>query len=321
MAHQTDAAQSHSETVARWSLIAAVAMMVVWGVNFTFVKVVLDEIGVGPFLFLRFLITPVLGFMLLAVIYRRHLRKSWPRREDLPRFVACGLIGHTFHVGLVTYGVHLSTAFSSALVLTSGPLFTLLILAVLGAEKLRARQLAGTLFAFAGIVVFLSDKFVRGFALAGAGDVVLLFAASLFSLYTVIVRPLVARYGPLPVLAYTLLFGAPPLVLFSLPSFLATPLGSVSPAVWIGLVWAIVVSAFLGWLVWAWVNAVRGVARSAPLMYLMPPIAGVVAWITLGETFTWLKIAGASMTMAGVAWAQFGGGHPPPREAGQPDSG
>ncbi len=296
-------------------------MMVVWGVNFTFVKVVLDEIGVGPFLFLRFLITPVLGFMLLAVIYRRHLRKSWPRREDLPRFVACGLIGHTFHVGLVTYGVHLSTAFSSALVLTSGPLFTLLILAVLGAEKLRARQLAGTLFAFAGIVVFLSDKFVRGFALAGAGDVVLLFAASLFSLYTVIVRPLVARYGPLPVLAYTLLFGAPPLVLFSLPSFLATPLGSVSPAVWIGLVWAIVVSAFLGWLVWAWVNAVRGVARSAPLMYLMPPIAGVVAWITLGETFTWLKIAGASMTMAGVAWAQFGGGHPPPREAGQPDSG
>ncbi len=321
MAHQTVAAQSHSETVARWSLIAAVAMMVVWGVNFTFVKVVLDEIGVGPFLFLRFLITPVLGFMLLAVIYRRHLRKSWPRREDLPRFVACGLIGHTFHVGLVTYGVHLSTAFSSALVLTSGPLFTLLILAVLGAEKLRARQLAGTLFAFAGIVVFLSDKFVRGFALAGAGDVVLLFAASLFSLYTVIVRPLVARYGPLPVLAYTLLFGAPPLVLFSLPSFLATPLGSVSPAVWIGLVWAIVVSAFLGWLVWAWVNAVRGVARSAPLMYLMPPIAGVVAWITLGETFTWLKIAGAAMTMAGVAWAQFGGGHPPPREAGQPDSG
>lgn len=321
MAHQTVAAQSHSETVARWSLIAAVAMMVVWGVNFTFVKVVLDEIGVGPFLFLRVLITPVLGFLLLAVIYRRHLRKSWPRREDLPRFVACGLIGHTFHVGLVTYGVHLSTAFSSALVLTSGPLFTLLILAVLGAEKLRARQLAGTLFAFAGIVVFLSDKFVRGFALAGAGDVVLLFAASLFSLYTVIVRPLVARYGPLPVLAYTLLFGAPPLVLFSLPSFLATPLGSVSPAVWIGLVWAIVVSAFLGWLVWAWVNAVRGVARSAPLMYLMPPIAGVVAWITLGETFTWLKIAGAAMTMAGVAWAQFGGGHPPPREAGQPDSG
>ena len=25
-------------------------------------------------------------------------------------------------------------------------------------------------------------------------------------------------------------------------------------------------------------NAVRGVARSAPLMYLMPPVAGLLAW-------------------------------------------
>jgi len=65
---------------------------------------------------------------------------------------------------------------------------------------------------------------------------------------------------------------------------------------------------------------VRGIARSAPFMYLMPPVAGVMAWLTLGETFTWLKITGAAITMAGVAWAQFGGGHAPPREAAQADA-
>jgi len=82
-----------------------------------------------------------------------------------------------------------------------------------------------------------------------------------------------------------------------------------------------VISSFLGWLAWTWVNTVRGVARSAPFMYLMPPIAGVMAWLTLGETFTWLKIAGAVVTMVGVAWAQFGGSQPPPKETGQADSG
>jgi len=169
--------------------------------------------------------------------------------------------------------------------------------------------------------VFLSDKFVAGFSMAGVGDLVLLFAASLFSLYIVIVKPLMLRYGPLPLLAYTLLFGAPPLLLVSLPSFLAAPLAELSWKVWLGMFWAAVISAFLGWLVWTWVNAVRGVARSAPLMYLMPPIAGIVAWFTLGETFSALKIAGAAVTMAGVAWAQFGGAGPPPREAAQPDSG
>ncbi len=307
-------------SVERWSLWAALAIMAVWGVNFTVIKYVLELMGVGPFLFIRYLAMPLLGLTLLAVVYRRHLRKSWPQREDLPRFIACGLIGHTAHVGLVTWGISLSTAFSSALVLTSGPLFTLLILAFAGAEKLRARQIAGTSIAFAGIVIFLSDKFVRGVALAGAGDLVLLFAASLFSLYTVIARPITARYGPLPVLAYTLVFGAPLLVLASAPSFIAAPLADLPLLVWLGVLWAIVISAFLGWLVWAWVNAVRGVAKSAPLLYLIPPIAGLVAWLSLGEQFTAMKLAGAAVTMAGVAWAQFGGGRAPPRETAQPDT-
>jgi drug/metabolite transporter (DMT)-like permease len=303
---------------ARLSLIAALVTMVIWGANFAFVKYVLDALGVGAFLFIRFVSMPVLAFLLLLFVFRRNIAKTWPKREDLPRFVACGLIGHALHVGLVFWGINLSTAFSSALVLTSGPLFTLLILVILGAERLRASQVAGTILAMAGIAIFLSDKFTRGVAHAGFGDLVLLVAASFFSLYTVLVRPLVQRYGPLIVLAYTLLFGAPPMVLLSIPSIVNADLARLTPLIWLGLFWAIVLSSVGGWMVWAWVNHVRGIARSAPLLYLPPPIAGIVAWLTLGEQFTWLKIAGAVVTMAGIAWAQFGGGRPPPREASQP---
>jgi drug/metabolite transporter (DMT)-like permease len=305
----------------RASLIAAIAIMVVWGVNFAVTKYALAGIGVGPFLFLRFVTMPLLAFALVAIVFRRRLARTWPKREDLPRFVACGVIGHTLHVGIVLWGINLSTAFSSALVLTSGPIFTLLILGWIGVEKLRGRQIAGTLVAFAGIVVFLSDKFARGVLQAGAGDLVLLFAASLFSLYTVIAKPITARYGPLLLMAYSLLFGAPPIVIVTLPTMLTLPAGEVPAGVWIATFWGIIVSAFLGWLVWAWVNAVRGIARSAPLQYLMPPIAGLVAWLTLDEVFTWLKITGAAVTMAGVAWAQFGSGRAPLRETAQPDPG
>ena len=304
----------------RWSLFAALFTMVLWGVNFAFVKYLLDTLGVGPFLFIRFVTMPLLAFLLLFLVFRNRVARTWPKREDLPRFIACGLIGHALHVGIVFWGISLSTAFSSALVLTSGPLFTLAILVLLGAERLRASQVAGTLVAMAGIALFLSDKFAGGLH-AGFGDLILLVAAAFFSLYTVLARPLVERYGPLIVLAYTLLFGAPPMILISLPSMFTADLGRLTPMVWFGLFWAIVLSSVGGWLVWAWVNHVRGIARSAPLMYLPPPIAGVVAWLTLGEQFTWLKIAGACITMAGVAWAQFGGGRPPPREAAQVDSG
>ena len=244
----------------------------------------------------------------------------YSRREDLPRFVLCGLVGHALHISVVMNGMNLSTPFSSSLVLTSGPLFTLGILAALGAERLRARQVAGTLIACAGIVVFLSDKFARGLAGAGAGDLLLLVAAFLFALYTVLAQPLAKRYGPLIVLSYTLFFSAPFIVLFTFRSFAEAPMAALPASVWIGIVWGVIGANFFGWLMWTWVNSVRGIARSAPFAYLTPPIAGIVAWLSLGETFTWLKITGAAVTMGGIAWAQFGGGKPPSKEAGQPDA-
>ena len=298
------------------SLAAALAIMAVWGCNFALTKYILDAIGVGSFLFVRFIVMLALGAVLLLIVYRHHLAQALPRREDLGRFIAAGILGHTVHVGVVIWGIDLSTAFSSSLVLTTSPIFTLFILAAMGAERLHARQVAGTLVAFAGIALFLSDKFARGLANAGFGDLALLAASAMFSLYTIISKPLVERYGPLMLLAWTLVFGAPPLIAICTPAFLATPLATQPAALWLALAWAIVVSSFLGWLVWVWVNAVRGIARSAPLQYLMPPIAGVVAWLTLGEVFTWLKVVAAVIVMAGVAWAQLAA-----RGPAQPDPG
>jgi len=71
----------------RWSLVAVVATMVVWGLNFPFVKYVLDQIGVGAFLFIRFAALPLLGLALLAIVFRGRLARTWPKRADLPRFV------------------------------------------------------------------------------------------------------------------------------------------------------------------------------------------------------------------------------------------
>jgi drug/metabolite transporter (DMT)-like permease len=294
--------------------------MLVWGVNFAVSKYILDRIGAGSFMFFRFSLLPLLGMTLLVIVFRGRLAMTWPRREDLPRFIACALIGHAVHIAAVVHGMNLSTAFSSSLVLTSGPIFTLAILALLGAERLRASQVAGTAVACVGMALFLSDKFAGGFAQAGVGDLLLLVAALSFSLYIILVQPLVKRYGTLIVLSYTLLFAAPPILALTVKSFVDLDPAQLTAGVWIGLFWALVVSSFCGWLMWTWVNAVRGVARSAPFNYLMPPIAGVVAWLTLGEAFTWLKILGAAITMAGVAWAQFAGGAPAKATA-QPDAG
>ena len=279
-------------------------MIVVWGSNFSVQKAVFAALSPGGFLFARYLIMPVAAALLLM---SRH-GLQWPRvqRSELLALLRLGLAGHLLHVGLVTYGIHWSTAFSSSLILAMGPVFTLLILRWQGVEEQLTRgQLAGVAVACAGVLVFLSDKLLGGHWEASGGDITLLVAASFFSYYTVAAKPLIERHGGVTVMTYATLLGSAPVVLLSAPAGLRVVWSEVSPMIWLGLGYAVLISAFLGWLVWGWVNTVRGVARSAPLMYLMPPVAGLVAWFVTGERYTGVKLAGAALTLGGVALAQF----------------
>ena len=73
-------------------------------------------------------------------------------------------------MSLVTYGIHWSTAFSSALILACMPVFTLLILHLTRVERLRREQIVGVATACTGVVVFMSDKLLGGQWSASAGD-------------------------------------------------------------------------------------------------------------------------------------------------------
>ena len=288
-----------------FALSIALGLIVVWGINFSVQKFVFQAVTPGGFLLVRYLIMPVCALALLC--YRYGLRFPRVSRIDFWALARLGFIGHFVHVGMVTYGIHWSTAFSSSLILACGPIFTLLILRMRGLERLHGAQITGVAVAFAGVLVFLSDKFAAGRWQAGGGDLFLLVAAAFFSYYTVAAKPLVERLGGALTMAYATLFGSLPVVLVSIPAAFSVNWGAVSLSVWLALVWSVTISAFLGWLTWAWVNKVRGVARSAPLMYLMPPVAGLVAWVYTGEHFTLIKLLGAGVALGGVALAQFSG--------------
>jgi drug/metabolite transporter (DMT)-like permease len=265
----------------------------------------------GAFLMMRYLLMPSVAALLL--LYLNDWR--WPQlpREDKIKLAGLGVMAHTLHVGMVTYGIHWSTAFSSALIMACSPVFTLLILHWAGLEKLSRGQVAGVALAFVGVLIFLSDKLLGRQWAATGGDLMMLTSAAMFSYYTVMSKPLIQRHGGVAVMAYATLAGSPLLVLMGLPVAWGANWGLMTPLHWALMLWATLVSSFAGWLVWGWVNTQRGIGRTAPLQYLMPLVAGVFAWWATGERFSAAKIGGAALTLAGVAWAQFAA-----RDAGNP---
>jgi drug/metabolite transporter (DMT)-like permease len=285
------------------ALAAGLIVVVVWGANFTVQKALFEVLPPAAFLFARYLLMPLCAALLL--LHANGWRWLHLPRADALKLAWLGVLAHTLHVTMVTFGIHWSTAFSSALIMACGPVFTLLILHWAGHERLTPGQVAGVALACAGVLVFLSDKLLGRQWAATGGDLMMLFSASLFSYYTVMTKPLIQRHGGVAVMAYATIAGSPLLVLLGLPAAWSAPWGEMGAYHWGLLLWAALVSAFLGWLVWGWVNERRGVGRTAPLQYLMPLVAGVVAWLATGERFTAVKIGGAVVTLVGVALAQF----------------
>jgi drug/metabolite transporter (DMT)-like permease len=284
------------------ALVVALLLLSVWGTNFSIIKLVMSYVSPSAFLFARYIVTPACSVVLLLAVYGTR----WPKlpREEWKTLAWLTLLGHVLHVTLINWGIYLSSPFSTALIVACGPLMTLVILAVGGAERLGRAQVAGALLACGGILVFLADKIGLGWK-AGIGDLVLLAATVLFSLHTVAARDIIIRRGPMLVMAYTTIMALPPLMLLTGAAGFTTDWTALPAGAMLGLAWALVISSFTGWIVWGWVNRLLGVARTAPLMYLLPPIAGVAGWWMTGETFAPLKLAGAAVALAGVAMAQF----------------
>src|SRR5215207_6781272 len=105
--------------------------------------------------------------------------------------------------------MNLSTPFSSALISACGPIFTLLIVRLTGAQRLSRAQLTGVALAFAGILVFLNDK-LQGASTGTMGDILLLAGTLLFACHTVAARTLIERRGVLPVMTYATLIAILP---------------------------------------------------------------------------------------------------------------
>lgn len=286
----------------RWALLVALGLMLLWGSNYSIQKAVMAEIGPGALVFARYLITPACAIALL--LWRHGWR--WPRlaSRDWIGLLGLAALGHVAHVNVMTQAMHLSTPFSSALISALGPMFTLLLVRVLHSQRFTRIQVAGVALAMAGVLVFLSDKFAL-MRTQGLGDLLLLLAALLFSAHTVAATRLLERHGAVLVMAYSTLLATLPMLLINLPQASQVPWTRLPAAIWWALWWSMAVASFAGWLAWGWLNHRIGVPRSAPLLYLLPPVAGLISWVALGESFSGLKIAGAVMAGLGVAATQY----------------
>jgi drug/metabolite transporter (DMT)-like permease len=221
--------------------------------------------------------------------------------SDRSGLFVLALLGVSFNQVLFIFGLSLTTAINTSILISTIPVFTLGAAVLLGREETTRRAIAGVLLAGAGALVLLnaerfelSNRYFRG-------DLLILANGFSYSLYLVLSRPMLARYRPLAFTSAVFRWGAAPIVLAAIPALFRFSPEYVSPTAWWSLGAVIVFCTVIPYLLNSWALARTHASRVAAYVFLQPAIASILAILVLGERPTWRTAAAAALIFAGLA--------------------
>jgi drug/metabolite transporter (DMT)-like permease len=279
----------------RAAYVTAAATVITWSSAFAAIRAALDGYGAVHLSFLRLAVSSV-GFVLVAPLL--HVRL--PGREDLARVLALGVLGMAAYHTLLNRGEEQVTAATASLIIATVPIFTLLLAVPLLGERLSGRRVAGIAVAATGIAVV---------AFGGDGDVrlepaalLVLGAAMCAAGYTVLQKPLLTRVRAVDLTAWATWTGTLLLVPLALPG-LAGAVRDAPTEATVAVVWLGLVPSTLGYAFYAATLARLEASVAAAFLYLVPPVATVIAWVWLGEVPGPVTVVGGALCLTGVVIA------------------
>lgn len=290
------------------------AVMFIWGGNFSVVKLALAEVPPHAFNSLRLLLATTLFLVVLAT--RRVLGRSTsgprparhPPRLTLSEWAGVcglGLVGHLAYQLFFIGGLGRTTAAHSALIIGSSPVVVAFLAAGLGFERVSGFHWLGAALSMLGVALVVGE----GPSLAGGsltGDLLVLGAVVCWAFYTVASRSLLERHSPLVVTTYSMVFGTAGYLVVGARELADLQWLHMTSWAWVALVFSAVFALFVAYLVWYSAVQQLGSARTSIYANLVPLTGAAIAVLWLGEPVRWLTLAGAAAVVGGVALTKIG---------------
>ncbi|MBI1257180.1 MAG: EamA family transporter [Chloroflexi bacterium] len=277
---------------ARLTLVAGVVTILLWGSAFAGIREGLKAFDPFHVALLRYLTASlVLG------IYALITRMPLPRLRDVPALALLGFLGFTVYNACLNWGEVTVPSGIASFIIASAPIFVALLATFFFGERLRVVGWLGILISVVGVslIAFSSESTNLSFDPRALG---ILLAAAVQSFYVVGQKPLLKRYSPVQFITYAIWFGTLFLLVF-LPG-LPEELQAASPSALAACIYLGVVPGAIGYLTWTYVLAHSPASTAATLIYGVPVVALVIAWLWLGEVPGLVAVIGGFVVLAGV---------------------
>lgn len=273
-------------------------VVLIWGVNFSLIKISLREIPPIPFNGMRLLLASAV-LVVWLLIKEGNL---WVKKEHLLKIVLLSISGYTIYQYLFILGIHLTSASNTGVLFGLAPIAMALISVLLKQETIKPIAWVGILLGFTGVYITVAGK-SGGFRFSFEtlkGDLLILTAVLIWSHYSVAAKPLLKYYSPLKFTTLTMTIGSILFFPFTIGELKRLPYSAISFEAWFFLVFSGVFALSVGLIIWFF--SVRKVGNSQTAIYgnLPPVLAVVFAWLILSESIALSLIIGAAVIFLGI---------------------
>ena len=241
--------------------------------------------------------------LILAPFVLPRLAGRWHRVVRHWRILAVlGGTGAALFQLLVYLGLGMTTTVNAVLMNSSVPLFMILCSWLIEGERATARQIAGIVVSFLGIVVIMKRGEVGDLLRLdfNRGDAVILAAMPVWGVYSVLLKRRPAEFTGIEFLFLLSLFG----VAWLAPLFVGETLfirsGTLTLASFGGVVYIALFASVLGYICWNRGVAAVGANRAGFTIHLLPAFGTILAVLLLGEEFHTFHLVGIATILAGV---------------------
>lgn len=278
--------------------------ILLWSINFSFVKVALYEFTPLGFNGIRLIFASLLLVLFLSVS-RESFRIT---KIDFWRLVALGIVGNTAYQMLFIHGINLTTASNSAIIIATTPIFIALLSFLLKHERLNWAAWTGIFISFIGFY-FVMTKQPGSLSLNGKGalgDLMILVGTLCWAVYTVFSLPLLKRISPLKLTMYTMITGTVFFLPFCVKDMIDLPYSQISLKAWAALVFSGLFALSVCYVIWYY--SVKRVGNSRTSIYdnLIPIFTIFFAYFLLDERISLLQGAGTMVILCGVYLTRSG---------------
>jgi len=250
-----------------------------------------------------------MGLVILALVLPGSRNLLEPFREYGMRLVWLSVMGVTSGYLLFHWSLDFATVPQVATIVTTIPIFVGLTNLWLNKQPFSGTKIISGACAMIGVSLLITDGYLA--KLAGSGEsligvIMAMGCAAVVAAYTVMIRPIIGRYGALRITAITMLTGAVGLwivvglfwkVWVNPATLFSRAPGQVASMLTLGF-WNTTITQFL-WI--GGLAAVPDITRGSYLFFLKPVIAACLAVVFLKQGLTAWQLLAMIVICASVA--------------------